>query len=99
MRALFSRDRNHGRLLPVAARDRHTVRVLYRFHAERGYNIRPLRHPARPLRHPDVLLAGESVVLFDNGPGGGGAKVHAILPRPGLRHRAGDSGLSGWFRE
>lgn len=65
MRFFLSRNRDDGRLLPVAARDRYTIRVLYRFHAKYSRDIQPLLHRVDRIRRGDGLHAGEPVVLLD----------------------------------
>lgn len=65
MRFFLSCNRNDGCLLPVVARDRYTIRVLYRFHAKRGRDIQPLLHRADHIRRCDVLYAGNPFVLLD----------------------------------
>jgi len=65
MRFFLFRNRDDGRFLSVAARDRYTICVLHWFHAKRDRDIQPLLHRANRVRRDDGLHAGEPVVLLD----------------------------------
>lgn len=65
MRFFLFRNRDDGRFLPVAARDRYTICILHRFHARRDRDIQPLLPRADRVRRNVGLRAGEPVVLLD----------------------------------